>query len=573
MIERPQGASADQRAPTVASLVTLALIAAGALTVPLIYKYDLKYVSIFYEQFARIEPPALLLVALFAGAIIWLARRAGRTSGEADAPGIWDRVPQVFRDRPILVPAIAALVVFTITLVGTDVVFHRYLFSDDEYSGWFQAVIFAHGKRLAIVPPDWCRWIDAITPTSIATGGCTWQLSYSPVNSLVRAGFLALGLDRFAGPVLAVISVFLLAAVCRRAWPNRPQRMWLAVVMLAASTQFLFMSMTAYAMPTHLVFALFWLWLYVTDRWWTILLLPLVSLVALAVHSPIPHGLLVPPFLLRYLWQRRFWTAGYMFAVYGIALAYLVRHVPLATTGLAASLASPSATWAVIRSLVHVPGAVQQTATPMSISLMATWNAPVALIAVLCAFLGWRRLDTFSRDLALSFALVMIARAFMNPQGEGWGYRYAYAALGNFAILAALGMEIIAWSIGNRRTALVTTAAVAIAFVVQVPLRAVQVEKIVGPYARTQAWLGGLPAKVVILPTDRVMWGRQLIRNDPFLGKTPVIVNLWQVRESGIAALRKQFAGSVYVVAPEQLFVLGLSAAPVRFGSFVAPTK
>ena len=207
----------------------------------------------------------------------------------------------------------------------------------------------------------------------------------------------------------------------------------------------------------------------------------------------------------------------------------------------------------------------------MNISLMATWNAPVALIAVLCAFLGWRRLDTFSRDLALSFALVMVARAFMGPQGEGWGYRYAYAALGNFAILAALGTEIIATSIGNRRTALVTIAAVATAFLVQVPLRAVQVERIVGPYARTQAWLAGLPAKVVILPTDRVMWGRQLIRNDPFFQKGPVIVSLWEVREGGVAALRQQFDGSVYVVSPAELFALGLPRAPIRFGSLVAP--
>jgi hypothetical protein len=573
MLEQPPDANAERRVVTVAALVTLVLIAAGALTIPLIYRYDLKNVSIFYEQFARIEPPALLLVGMFACAMIWLARRRRRTDGVADAPAIWDNAPRLFRERPMLVPVVAALLVFTITVIGTDIAFHRYLFSDDEYSGWFQALIFAHGKRLAIVPPDWCRWIDAITPTSVAASGCTWQLSYSAVNSLVRAGFLALGIDRFAGPVLAVISIFLLAAICRRAWPNRPQRMWLAVVMLAASTQFLFMSMTAYAMPTHLVFALLWLWLYVTDRWWTILLLPLVSLIALAVHSPIPHGLLIPPFLLRYVWQRRFWTAGYIFAVYGIALAYLARHVPIATTGLTASLASPAATWAVIRGLVHFPSALQQTATPMHIALMATWNAPVALIAILCAFLGWRRLDTFSRDLALSFALVMVARAFMNPQGEGWGYRFAYAALGNFAILAALGTEIIATSLGNRRTVLVTIGAVAIALFVQVPLRAVQVERIVGPYARTQAWLALVPAKIVIVPTDRVMWGRQLIRNDPFFQKGPVIVNLWEVREAGIAALRQQFGESVYVVSPEQLFAQGLPKAPVRIGSLVVAPK
>jgi hypothetical protein len=349
--------------------------------------------------------------------------------------------------------------------------------------------------------------------------------------------------------------------------------MWIAVGVLAASTQFLFMSMTAYAMPLHLVFALLWIWLYVIDRWWTILLLPVVSLLALAVHSPIPHGLLIPPFLLRYLWQRRFLVAGYVFAVYGVALAYLTRHVPMATTGLSASLASPAATWALIRGLVHLPGPLQQTATPMDVTLMATWNVPIALVAVLCAYLSWRRLDTFSRDLAWGFALVMIARAFMNPQGEGWGYRYAYAALGNFAILTALGTEAIAEAIGSRRAIQVLVGSVAIALVVQLPMRVVQVQRIVGPYARAQAWLTGLPAKVVVLPTDRVMWGRQMIRNDPFFRSGPVTVSLWEVREAGIAALQQQFGGSVYVVKPDELFEQGLPPAPSRVGGFVVAPK
>ena len=195
MREQPANASPEQRAVTFAGLVTLALLAAGALTIPLIYRYDLKYVSIFYEQFARIEPPALLLVAMFACAMIWLARHGGPTEGVAGAPEIWDNVPQLFRDRPMLVPVIAALLVFAITVIGTDVVFHRYLFSDDEYSGWFQALIFAHGKRQAIVPPEWCPWIDAITPTSVGADGCTWQSELRP-SELARARWIPGAGDR-----------------------------------------------------------------------------------------------------------------------------------------------------------------------------------------------------------------------------------------------------------------------------------------------------------------------------------------------------------------------------------------
>src|SRR4051812_40213848 len=157
----------ERRALIVASLVTLALLAAGALTIPLIHRYDLKNVSIFYEQFAAIEPPVLLLVAGFAGAMIWAATRGIARSDRR--PSAFENKLLLFLQRkPMLAPIVAALLVFAISLIGTDLVFHRYIFTDDEYSGWFQAVIFAHGKRQAVVPPDWCRWIHAITPTSIA---------------------------------------------------------------------------------------------------------------------------------------------------------------------------------------------------------------------------------------------------------------------------------------------------------------------------------------------------------------------------------------------------------------------
>src|SRR4051812_7655197 len=73
--EAPANGTSERRALIVASLVTLAFLAAGALTIPLIHRYDLKNVSIFYEQFAAIEPPVLLLVAVFAGAMIWAATR------------------------------------------------------------------------------------------------------------------------------------------------------------------------------------------------------------------------------------------------------------------------------------------------------------------------------------------------------------------------------------------------------------------------------------------------------------------------------------------------------------------
>src|SRR5476651_626503 len=58
--------TAPQRTLRVAALAALTVVVAGALTIPIVIRDDLKETSLFYEQFARIEGPALALVAIFA---------------------------------------------------------------------------------------------------------------------------------------------------------------------------------------------------------------------------------------------------------------------------------------------------------------------------------------------------------------------------------------------------------------------------------------------------------------------------------------------------------------------------
>ena len=47
-----------------------------------------------------------------------------------------------------------------------------------------------------------------------------------------------------------------------------------------------------------------------------------VGVIALGVHSPIPHALFIPPFLLRYLRNKRFALLAYVGAVYAFGLLY-----------------------------------------------------------------------------------------------------------------------------------------------------------------------------------------------------------------------------------------------------------
>src|SRR6185503_12668536 len=200
-----------------------------------------------------------------------------------------------------------ALAAGIVVFAGTSLVFHHFALVDDEYAGWFQAVLFAHGKAHAAVSPEWCRWIRPMTPTSIAaTRDCLWHLDILPVYSLVRGAFMAIHADVLFGPVVAALSVLLVAAIARRAWPDQPRRVWLAAAIFATSTQLLFMAMTSFSMPVHLLLDLVWLWLYVTDAPWTLALLPWVGVLAMGVHTPLEHLLFVPPFFVRMLWRKRF---------------------------------------------------------------------------------------------------------------------------------------------------------------------------------------------------------------------------------------------------------------------------
>jgi hypothetical protein len=523
--EAPEATLDARRAVRLAAISTLVLSACGVIAIPTVSRLDLKYFSLFYAQYAAIELPGLLIIAAFAAAtLVLLARSPAIPSDDDDDAGVV-RAPRRIWPWAWLLAAGVLLV----AVVGTNVVFHRYFLADDEYSAWFQAVIFAHGRWSAAVAPEWCRWITYLTPTTIATPQpCTWHLGFLPIHSMVRAGFMALGIDQFAGPALGAIAVVLTGAIARRLWPDKPRRAWTAMLVLATSTQLLFMSMTMFSMPTHLVFDLVWLWLYVIDTRWSVAVLPWVGVLSLGVHSPTPHLTLVPPFLLRYVRNGRLATVAYMAVVYGIGLVFWRAQLTSAS-GAAPSVASSiSAVAATPGGMFRIPLSVGVYSHTMSATLIGTWNMPLALLCVIVAALAWKRLDTFSRDAILSIALIMAVRAFIAPyhHGEGWGYRYIYSALGLIALLSAVGAEVIGTALGTTRARRLFVAALATAVVIQLPMRAVQTEGIVRPYYRSYEFLSHQKAKIVVFRASDYMWARQLLRNDPFLRNSPLMMDM-----------------------------------------------
>jgi hypothetical protein len=451
--------------------------------------------------------------------------------------------------------------------------------SDDEYAGWFQALVFAKGKTHAAIPAPWCAYGPAVTPNSIwFRRDCTWMLTYLPIHSLFQAPFIALGIPRLAVPIQAGLSVLLVASIARKVWPDQPSCAYWSALFLATSTQFLVMSMTLYAMSTHLLLTLVFLRVYLEKGSKLEYAVPWIGAAALAVHSPIPHLMLAPPFILRYLRDRRYGLFVYSGVVYVGALTiwstYYLRvvvsaeAVQVAAPGAAASV---SATARSLGSHWALPDVLSAYRTSMHLALIPSWSNALMVILVVAAMMGWRRLPVFLRDCALAVLLTVVTRAFTGQmQGEGWGYRFLYAHLGMLALLATAGVSTLKEAAGKKTARYMLAIATAGAVFFQLPTRWKGVESVVGPYRDGFAWMSTLPYDAVIYPAGAVAWGRQLVQNDPFGRNRPVILDRAQLSPAQLSALLQGTAGIRAVeLSREEVHQHGLPRGLVFFGGLI----
>jgi hypothetical protein len=361
--------------------------------------------------------------------------------------------------------------------------------------------------------------------------------------------------------------VVLLAAVARRLWvgDRRLRAGGLAILFLVLSAQFLVTSMSTYSMSAHLCLNLLWLWLYLRGDTHSLAALPWVGVLALGLHNPVPHALFAAPFLLRLVRDRRFAYVAYCAAIYlagSIAwyqwLSFVHTDLPATT---AAAAAATGTSLAGYLTNFKAPGLFAWFVQGMNVALFFAWQTPALAIFLPLGFMAWRRLGAVERDLAAGLLITCGFYALFNAtQGHGWGYRYLYAALGNAMLLAGRGADDV-WRAG--REALVSrlvVASAAITLVAQLPLRGVQTERFVRPYAAALEYIQSRPAAVVTVDPFSAWYGRDLIRNDPLFAATPKVVGVWPINGwvPGPGLYPTAARGQVYVVTAEELARFGL---------------
>jgi hypothetical protein len=467
--------------------------------------------NVFYRLFGLHEGPFFLLLACFmACAALLLARRRGSKPARS------------LRPRGVLA-AVAGLsvLVVVVSALGYRTVMHSYALSMDEYNAQFQSTIFASGRLTVPVPAPWDAIAPAITPGFVTyqPESHSWLSAYLPVYAGLRAIALRLSMASMLNPLLAGLSILLMAWIARRLWPDWLAAPALAAALLAASSQFVATSMTLYSMPAHLCFNLLWLALYLkseqSDRCWPGLVLPWIGVLALGLHNPFPHALFVAPFLLRMLRTRRLAQVCYVGGVYlaGSALWLYWLHWSLSSQDQAVALG-----------LFGLPGLVDLLTQVMDFGLILSWQTPVMLLGMGVAFVRVRHLRRVERDL-LAGALLTFAfyACFRSTQGHGWGYRYMYGVLGNLVIVSAIGMRLLARRHGTVMAARLVIASLVVTVAVQWPLRAMQIERFIRPFAAASRFIRDGGGAAVVVPTARIWYGSDLIRNGPEFSR-PVIV-------------------------------------------------
>jgi hypothetical protein len=131
--------------------------------------------------------------------------------------------------------------------------------------------------------------------------------------------------------------------------------------------------------------------------------------------------------------------------------------------------------------------------------------------------------------------------------------------LGSLALLGAAGVAPLCAALGARRAQLLVALSLLIAVLVQLPARVLLAERFVRPFADGYAYLMTRPADVVLVHGDSIWYGRDMVRNDPFLRGQPVVVRAGTLAREARDALERAHPGRVVEVKDGELLRLGMT--------------
>lgn len=515
-------------------------------------------------------PPPSLTDTFFQTQDLWpVVGMAGLLLALSFAPAPRSRTPERAwaTPRAAAIALACALAAGLAGWVGAHLVMDGHPLSADEVMARFDGAILRGGHLLAPVAPEWRRFEVALAPSFMlpSAGATHWSSNYLPVNAASQALAGLLGDPALAGAAWTALAVLATFGVARRLWPERPERAWVAAVLLASSAQTVLNGMTAYAMPAHLALNMVWLWLFLDRRWPGQVAAAGVAFLACGLHQVVFHPLFAAAFVLD-LWVGRRWgRAVFHTLAYGAIGLFWLGWFPLASH-LEGTAIAPHAT-TLLKTLEnlfkHWPtdGVLLMVANVLR---WISWQNPLAPpLWVLGALAAWKGRGVERALVAAPLITFAAVFALMPYQGHGWGYRYLHGCDGAVALGAALGFSrLLDRRDAAGRRALWTGWSVGLgaAVLVLLPLRMGQAHAWVAPYARAEAAIRRSNADAVVIDSDGVYFGLDLTRNDPFLRDRPRVFAIEGL--TGALAAELCSRGSVAVFDREDARRLGMKLWP-----------
>ena len=468
------------------------------------------------------------------------------------------------RDRPVVVVAMSIAVVVVVR-AGVSVVYHAAAISMDEFMMLWQSRAIQAGSLLVRAPEAWWPYASALRPGFLIVDPVyqVWAPPYRPGTSLLHAVFARLSLDAAMNAIFCGGSVLVLWRLARQTLPPGTGAVMCAVLLFALSPQFLITGMTPYTMTAHLFASLLWVWLFTLDRGWSHSLAIVLGCYALGLHHVHVHGGLALPFLLHLAFvRRRWWLALAYGAAYSIATVVWVFWMDIAVWMSGLSPIPAAAPAEIDGGLDLIRAAAEQGAAShgwqdlalwgVNISRLIAWQNLAVLPLLLVAMGRFRAMPVTLRLMGWSVLTSLLPYLLLMPsQGHGWGYRYLHHELGTLALLAGFGWAVLKEG-GRTRDLRFVVVVAGVSAIVGLPLRAVQTERFVRPIQTATVETGLQDAEVVLLATEGLWYGRDLVRNDPLVRNRPVVMAIEMIPDRDLALL---CAGRRVVLMDESRFM------------------
>ncbi len=432
------------------------------------------------------------------------------------------------------------LLVATFLLAAFSRVVLHYSFdlSLDEFMPTFQAKIFQSGQLLAPLNADALAVNENLQPffTYVNSEHGLWSSYYRPVHAGLIAVFSTILHADLLNPTLAVLSVWAIADIAKRVFPEHSEAPLLAAILLVVSPQFLATAGTGFSFTSHLAFNLIWLAMFLRGSLWGHIAAALVGFFAVGLHQVHVHPIFVAPFLTALL-LGRFGSRSALipyFISYGLALPIWITWPEISIwlqTGDTSILPTSVMEIDYIKDYFQYADKVAVIESNFDTLFLATnlfrfwfWISPALLILMFLALRNIKSIGLVPVLAGIGFVVMVLATYVLMPnQMHGWGSRYYHPVLGNFVLFALGGYFAVLRAGGGERIKQVVAIVVVISAVILLPIRAFQIEAKMAPRAAVQQALSELDADVVFINPDELWFAADFVRNDPFITNRPVI--------------------------------------------------